>query len=163
MELPKRKPNRLAEYDYGSIGAYFLTICTEHRKSILSSVEGVGEGFPLPKLTSYGEIAERYIYLLSMRYPMATIDAYVIMPNHIHLLLTLGGRRNASPTVTTMMGWMKYQMTKDINSLRNTPGEKVFQRSFYDHVIRDEEDYRIRLQYIKENPLRWERDELYAE
>jgi hypothetical protein len=61
------------------------------------------------------------------------------------------------------MGWLKYQMTKEINQARNTLGEKVFQQSFHDHIVRNRDDYREIYRYIQENPIRWKYDKLYAE
>lgn len=95
-----------------------------------------------------------------------SVDSYVIMPNHIHLLIGVvmdGGRGDPSPTIHSIMGWLKYQTTKEINKMQGTVGEKVFQRSFYDHIIRDREDYEEHLRYIRDNPAQWYYDELYAE
>ena len=163
-ELPKRKPTRLREFDYGSSGAYFITICTENRKNILSTI--VGEGFPLPQLSIYGNIAEKWIKKISDKYNKVSVDCYVIMPNHIHLLLTTinnGGRGDPSPTVTAVVGWLKYQITREINQIKGTGGAKIFQRSFYDHVIRNRNDYEEIWKYIYENPIRWKIDKLYSE
>lgn len=79
MELPQRKPNRLTDYDYSQNGAYFITICTQDRKPILSTI--VGDGFPVPKLC--GQIAEKYIR------NVPEIEKYVIMPDHIHMIIRL--------------------------------------------------------------------------
>ena len=141
-QLPKRKSPRLKSFDYSTTGAYFITICTQNRKNILSTI--VGEGSPLPKLSHYGEIADLWIQKLPEKYHEISVDCYVIMPNHIHLLLSVmkdDGRGNPSPTVDTAMGWLKYQITKEINKLRGTPGEKLLQRSFFDHIIRNQDDY----------------------
>ena len=166
--LPKRKSPRLADFDYSETGAYFLTICTENRKNILSTIESVGEGFPLPKLSHCGEIANKWIQKIPEKYPKAHIDCYVIMPNHIHILLSVyedDGRGNPSPTtdVGAMMGWLKFQATKEINSLQGSVGKKIFQRSFFDHVVRNSEDYNEIQKYIYNNPLRWQYDKLYTE
>ncbi len=163
-ELPQRKPTRLKNFDYSKNGAYFVTICTENRKNILSMI--VGEGSPLPKLSRYGKGVDAWIHELPNKYPEMSVDCYVIMPNHIHLLLTVikdGGRGNPSPTVDAAMGWLKYQATKEINKMRSTTGEKVFQRSFYDHIVRNYDDYCEIYKYIHENPMRWRFDKLYTE
>ena len=163
-QLPKRKSPRLKSFDYSTTGAYFITICTQNRKNILSTI--VGEGPPLPKLSHYGEIADLWIQKLPEKYHEISVDCYVIMPNHIHLLLSVmkdDGRGNPSPTVDTAMGWLKYQITKEINKLRGTPGEKLLQRSFFDHIIRNQDDYYEIYKYIYENPLRWKLDKFYAE
>ena len=85
-ELPKRKPNRLKDYDYNSAGAYFITICTQDKKCILGTVVG-GDAHiaPFVRLTSYGEILEKYI----RNEPQIT--HYVIMPNHIHMIIEIDG------------------------------------------------------------------------
>ena len=81
--FPNRKPTRLKGYNYKTNGCYFITICTEGKKCIFSEI--VGEGFPLPKLTSYGNIAEKWINKIPEKYPTVEVERFVIMPNHIHL------------------------------------------------------------------------------
>ena len=161
--LPVRKNPRLKGFDYGTAAAYFLTVCTHNRKNILSNV--VGEGFPLPQLTDYGKIAENWIKKIPEKYREVSLDSYVIMPNHIHLLLSIeknDGSGDHSPTVADIVGWFKYHSTKDINRSRCTEEKKVFQRSFYDHIVRNCADYDDIQKYICENPLRWRLDKLYA-
>ena len=85
MELPKRKPTRIKNYDYSKEGYYFVTICTHNRKCILSDID-VGEGFPLPKLTKSGKIAENMILSTDKKYPCVKTDKFVVMPNHIDYL-----------------------------------------------------------------------------
>ena len=141
-DLPKRKDPRLKGFDYSSTGAYFLTICTQNRKNILSMI--VGEGSPLPRLSPYGKIAESWIQKIPEKYPEVSVDCYVIMPNHIHILLSIikdDGRENPSPTADTVVGWLKYQATKEINELRGGMCDKIFQRSFFDHIVRNRDDY----------------------
>ena len=162
--LPKRKDPRLKGYDYSKKGAYFLTICTQNRKNILSTI--VGEGSPLPRLSPYGEIVDGCIQKIPGKYPEVSVDCYVIMPNHIHILLSIvknDGRGDPSPTAGTIVGWLKYQSTKEINQLRGSSGDKIFQRSFFDHIVRNRDDYDEIFKYICENPTRWRYDKLYAE
>ena len=154
MERPERKANRLYEYDYSTGGAYFVTICTQDRRKILSSI--VGDGFPVPK--PCGNIAEKYIAKIPEKYPLVAVDNYVIMPDHIHLLLRFHwdlGTGNPSPTLGNVIGWYKYQVTKQVNLLAKTEGEKFFQRSYYDHVIRNQQDYDETWNYIENNPRKW--------
>ncbi|MGI6265051.1 MAG: transposase [Acutalibacteraceae bacterium] len=163
MELPKRKSTRIRGYDYATNGAYFVTLCTQGRRTILSRV--VGEGFPLPQLLPTGTIVETWIGALPEKYPTVSVDHYVIMPNHVHLLLTIDpgdGRGNPSPTLTQVIGWLKYQTTKDCNRRMHTEGNRLFQRSFYDHVVRGEQDYQDIWTYIENNPLQWELDRFYT-
>lgn len=158
-EYPKRKSPRLSHCDYSASGAYFITICTQYRKNILSTI--VGEGSPLPLLSHYGEIVDKWIRNIHEKYQEISVDRYVIMPNHIHILLSVskaGGRGDPSPTVDAAIGWLKYQATKEINQMRTTTGEKIFQRSFHDHIVRNRDDYQEIYQYICDNPMRWKYD-----
>ena len=89
MELPKRKRNRLHSFDYNSAGAYFITICTQDRKCLLSRVVGGGAlDAPENQFTDMGMIVKKYI-LSGNNMDRITVQKYVIMPNHIHLLLTV--------------------------------------------------------------------------
>ncbi len=110
----------------------------------------VGDGFPVPK--PIGRVAEEYIRQIPGKYPCVTVEKYVIMPDHIHILLRIGGTGNPSPTVGNVIGWYKYQVTKQVNLLFDTPGGKLFQRSYYDHVIRNQQDYNEIWEYIENNP-----------
>ena len=164
MELSQRRPTRLRNYDYSNTGYYFVTICTHNRKNLLSNII-VGEGLPLPQLTIQGEIANKYILLVSKKYPSVKMDKYIIMPNHIHIIMCIdnNGRGNPSPTISNVIGWLKYNITKQINRKYNTIGTNVFQRSFHDHIIRDKNDYLKIWNYIDTNPQKWEDDCFYSE
>lgn len=160
-EFLKRKPLRLAEFDYGTNGAYFVTICTKGRQWLLSSIGDVGDDahiVPSPRLSDYGHVCDKYIRSISAVYTGVSVDAYVIMPNHIHLLIRLDGAMWASPptSISDIVRSFKVLVTKEI-------GVSIWQRSFYDHVIRGEQDYAEIAEYIETNPLRWQMDTLYAE
>ena len=157
MELPKRKPNRIPHFDCSTPGAYFVTICTEHRKTTLCSI--VGDGFPVPKPP--GQIAEDFIRKIPEKYPCVSVDHYVIMPNHIHLLLRISssyGTGNPPPTLGNIIGWYKYQTTKEIQEKSGRSGSRFFQRSYHDHIIRNEASYLKIWQYIDNNPVLWAND-----
>ena len=183
-ELPKRKHPRLDNYDYSSAGAYFVTICTQNRRCVLSRIVGrglapaettsieyriVGRGLAPAETTaieytSLGEIAEKQLFLLADRYPYLTIDQYVIMPNHIHAILSLNGETAGAsprPTLTDIVCTYKSLTTRECK--KNGFREKLFQTSFYEHIIRSREDYEEIVKYIYENPIRWCYDELYTE
>lgn len=168
MEYPKRKPNRLRGYDYSGNGAYFITICTQNRECILSDIN-VGDGFPVPILTNYGIISDKFINLITEKFHTIFVEKYVIMPNHIHLLLAVQnsdiaavGTGNPSPTIGNVVGWLKYQITKQINDICGIAGQKIFQRSYHDHIIRNEKEFRMIWEYIDENPLNWQSDCFYV-
>ena len=161
--LPIRKPTRLKDYDYSQNGAYFITICTQDRKNILSKIVG-GGAFDAPKnqLTEIGKIVDKYI-LSTNNIPEITVDKYVIMPNHIHLILIvqnqIGTSRAPSPTnhlIPHAISTLKRFINREI-------GYNIFQRSFHDHVIRDYDDYLKIWQYIDVNPAKWQDDCFYTE
>ncbi len=160
MDLPERKPIRLRDYDYSSPGAYFITVCTRGKECVLSRIL-VGEGLapPAVALTAIGRIVEEQVRLLPGRFPSLSVDRYVIMPNHIHLLLTLSGDSaggaSPSPTLTNMVGALKSQTS------RLSGMAPLWQRSYYDHVIRNGDDYRQIAEYIDANPARWGEDRFH--
>ena len=176
--LPKRKHPRLKEYDYSSNGYYFVTICTRDMKCILGKVEklneSVGQGLaPAVReykdtqivLSPYGLIAEKQLLALEQRYDYMKIDKFVIMPNHIHAIIIFDGMAAGAsprPTLSDIMCAYKSLTTRECNKLSNISGRKVFQESFYDKVIRNEEGYLEVWQYIDENPRKWQNDEYFA-
>ena len=160
VDYPKRKKNRLKYYDYSMNGAYFITICTDERKCILSSIVGATLGRPAyAQLTEWGRYTEEAILRIPRCYPDVRVEKYVIMPNHIHLLLmidTLHGRPRVAPTVSQIIQQTKGLATKMI-------GRQIFQKSFHDHIIRDDAHYQLIWNYIDTNPARWEQDCFYTE
>ena len=166
-ELPKRKHPRLDNYDYSSTGAYFITICTQNRRCVLSRI--VGRGLAPAETeeieyTLFGRIALRQLLLLKERYSHLTVDQYVIMPNHIHAVLVLDNETvGASPRPTIMDIVCAYKSLVTRECKRNGFEGKLFQTSFHEHIIRGREDYIEIAKYIYENPFRWRYDELYAE
>ena len=165
-ELPKRKPTRLQEFDYNTTGAYFITICTDQRRQILSHIVGVDVlGDPQNvELLPHGMVADKYIKQMNGFYENITVDQYVIMPNHIHLVLFVrgdGSPRTSTPTrQTTTVSHFVSTFKRFCNK---EYGGNIWQRGFYDHVIRGREDYEEIAKYIYENPIRWYYDELYTE
>lgn len=160
MEYKYRKNPRLRNYDYSSDGTYFITICTKDRQQILWEYPTVGRddlGTPLPctkvPLSYKGRIIEKYINTISQNYANLSVDKYVIMPDHIHILLSLrntGERRAESsrPTyVSQIIGVLKRLANKEI-------GENIFQTSFYDHIVCSKDEYESICNYIETNPQR---------
>ena len=167
-ELKKRKTPRWQRYDYNSAGAYFITICTQSRRCILSRVVGTGVlDCPQIELTKYGEIADKYIKQLSDFYDHISIESYVIMPNHIHVLLIIKEDGQSRTPVPTNVMRSNSTLSKFISTFKRfcnkEYGENIWQPRFNDHVIRSRKDYEEHLRYIYENPNRWYNDELYAE
>jgi len=171
-EYPKRKTIRLKDYDYNSPGAYFITICTKNREEMLSEIiVGTGVlGGPHNNLTEYGNIADRYIINMNNFYNNISVDKYVIMPNHIHLLIRIiedkknetkhncgknGPPRTSVPTrdsvISRFVSTFKRFCNKEV-------GENIWQYRSHDHIIRNEKEYQKIWEYIETNPLKWEED-----
>ena len=159
MDLPKRKQNRLVEYDYSTPNAYFITVCTKNRKNLFWMEVGAIIDRPnnVP-LTNLGMIARQSIEDIPNYYSAVSVDHFVIMPNHIHLLLQINtdadGRSMIAATVSTVVRLMKGTVSKQA-------GLSVWQKGFYDHVIRNDHDYREIWNYIDGNPSKWTEDKLY--
>ena len=166
MELPKRKPIRLQDYDYSRPGAYFITICTKDRRSILSNITVGADalGGPCLKLTDTGKVVDQYV--LSMARMIGfRVDKYVVMPNHIHMILSIdseaaspdsGPPRASAPTVSDAVGALKRLVNRRL-------GHDIWQRSFHEHVIRNDIDYREIWEYIDANPAKWAEDRYYEQ
>lgn len=184
MELPKRKHPRLKEYDYSQNGCYFVTICTKDRQRLLSSIV-VGRDDHIPpqvQLTEIGAIVDKYIRGIERAYETVFLDAYVIMPDHIHLLVRIedvrngpmwssgpttgafsGGQDDCIPSFRGRAGILREDppvtLQRVVRSLKTMVtkeiGRPIWQDSFYDHVIRSEQAYCEVCQYMDENPGKW--------
>ena len=162
--LVKRKHPRLKTYDYSTSGAYFVTICTHRKACLLSRIVGRGLAPAENQYTRYGRIAEEQLQLLEKRYAGVKVDRYVIMPNHIHVIFFIEeAPAGASPRPTIMDVVCAYKSLTARECKKVKPIEKLFQTSFYDHVIQGQEDYDEIAKYICENPVRWQLDKLYKE
>ena len=162
MEYPKRKTIRLPEFDYDA-GAYFVTICTHERRCILSDIV-VGDGVldvPHVQLSEYGKAVEQTLEEINHTYNHISIRKYVIMPNHIHLLVHVeenGTSRTPSPTNRPLP-----LLVSTIKRFSNKKcGIKLWQRSYHEHIIRNEQDYLEIWNYIDGNPAKWAEDRYYA-
>lgn len=159
MEFKQRKKNRLVSYDYSSNGAYFVTICAKDRKNLFWAV-GASSARPNEiALSDIGLIVERAIQSIPIHYPQVSVDHYVIMPNHVHLLLQIyedERRAMLAPTVSRVIQQMKGYVSKRV-------GTGIWQKSFYDEIARNEQDYLAYWNYIEGNPLKWAEDEYYFE
>ena len=150
--FPQRKDLRLKRFDYNSSNAYFLTICTQARQRILSRIVAGTDGKPQIVLTQIGDVIERNIRSIDNT-GYALVDLYVIMPDHIHLIIRLNEKIKETidpmnQTIPHIVSTLKRFCTKEI-------GYNVFQRSYYDHIIRDRNDYEARMKYVYENPAKW--------
>lgn len=165
-----RRSIRLPEYDYTEPGAYFITICAYGRQCVFGEIVG-GEMI----LNKWGEVASGEWIKTEQIRSGVRIDEFVVMPNHLHAILLIDacrGTMHRAPTETweqfgkpvsssvpTIVRSYKASVTRQINRSRQTPWLPVWQRNYYEHIIRSEDGLHLVRQYICENPLRWETDE----
>lgn len=162
MDLPKRKTIRLEGYDYSSNGAYFVTICAYDRAQIFGNIY-VEQGLCSCRLSHIGRIVQDEIQNIPNRYVGVKIDQYVIMPNHVHLVIVLERQEQSPcPTVGDVICVIKSISTKNANRDENKIGRKIWQYRFYDHIIRNEQEYQRICRYVNENPLKWQQDRFYC-
>ena len=155
-DLPIRKNPRLKNYDYSQNGCYFVTVCVKDKKPILGKIVG-GDAQIDPKkiqLSKYGEIVAKYIQRINEVYDNISVEKYIVMPNHIHLLIFIdrwcGGAMWASPptkALGTVIRSLKTMVTKEI-------GVFIWQRSYYDEIIKNESHFQGVWQYIEYNALK---------
>ena len=157
---PARKKNRLKGYSYSQPGAYFVTVCVKDREPILGSVVG-GDAHiaPYVQLSRTGTVVEKYLKSIP------GVGHYVIMPNHVHLMIHIsadnplkGPMWASAPTEASVPSVVRSWKTLISKEL----GHSIWQRSYYDHVIRDEQEYNEIAQYIENNPARWCEDRYYS-
>lgn len=164
-QLPNRKKNRLADFDYSTPGYYFITICTQGKHCVLGRIVGDGAlDAPKMQLSSTGKIVEQHMFG-GNRIPGVTVEKYVIMPNHIHILLQVTevadhGPSGAPAPTNAIIPRFVAALKRFCNA---DAGTNLFQRSYHDHVIRGEEDYLKIWQYIDTNPAKWTEDCFYNE
>lgn len=157
IDLPKRKANRLANYDYSQNGAYFITICVKDKEPILSRIK-FNSIYPNEiMLSKLGAIVANEILNIEKRFDNAKILDYVIMPNHIHLIIQLD---DCSCSLGQIIGSFKSIATLQSKKIGYS-NDKLFQRNYYDHIIRNEDDYLTKSNYIKNNPEKWLDDKYY--
>ncbi len=149
MALPVRKPLRLRDYDYAQGGAYFITICTKEKAHTLGTVVG-GDAHIAPRvlLSPLGELVQARLRTVP------GMEKFVVMPNHLHFVTVLGSGPMWVSAPTAVRSF-KTLVTKQF-------GAPVWQRGYYDHIIRDESDFLRIWRYIDENPARWADDEYYT-
>ena len=167
LNAHNRRSIRLSGYDYRQAGAYFITVCTHNRTMLFGDV--VNDEM---RLSEAGRIAEEIWQEIPDHFGNVVIDAFVVMPNHIHGIIVIMddhvGARHASPlhrtrqpsqpTLGTIVGSYKSAVSKQINKHRSTPGAPVWQRNYYEHIIRNEAALHNVRHYIVNNPAKWADD-----
>ena len=161
--IHNRRSIRLPDYDYASVGGYFVTICNHQKECLLGEVKDCRV-----VLNDYGNLVLDSWLWLEKQYPYVELGKFVIVPNHVHGVILItdsnqGGSRTA-PTVKPLgrvIGAFKTFSSRRINALRHTPSWPVWQRNYYEHVLRAEEGLYVINKYIENNPLKWQEDEYY--
>ncbi|HSG04948.1 MAG TPA: transposase [Nitrospiria bacterium] len=183
-DIHHRRSIRLAAYDYSKAGAYYVTVCSQDRECLFGSAVG-GE----TKLNEPGRMVERWWLKLNAKFENVETDAYVVMPNHFHGIIIINnpalcvgaapcGRPNQSagkghphggaPTLGNIMDWFKTMTTNEyirrIKSNNWPPfNKRLWQRNYYEHVIRSETELGKIREYIEGNPAQWNEDEYHPE
>ena len=169
-DFPKRKNIRLQKYDYSSNGLYFVTICTDEKKNLFGRYD-VGAIHESPakhmknqcvKLNLYGKIAENIIQSLPIHFNDVKIENYIIMPNHIHMLISINNNIASERAIresplqrsllSKMVGYIKMNISKEIH--KYNPSLNIWQRGYYDHIIRNQSDFEYHWNYIEYNALK---------
>jgi len=193
IDHPHRHTIRLREYDYSQKGMYFITICTHERKNILSKIireniileqnkkmksnTTIGAHCMCPenlkiKLTEIGRIVEQEIVKTSEMRRNIKIENYVIMPNHVHMIISIKskGTLQCAPTfekfgtstsnsIPEIIRAIKGRVTRELNKKYNKD-IKLWQRNYYEHVVRNEKELQVTMEYIEYNPFNWKTDPL---
>ena len=173
--LHNRHSIRLKGYNYSLGGAYFVTICSDNRKCLFGEIiDGA------MRLNHAGElVAEEWIKTAAIRHEIE-LDEWVVMPNHVHGILVItdgsgtgdrrcGGDRPVAPTgpqprsIGAVMAGFKSAVTRRINELRQMPGAKIWQRNYWEHIVRNESELNRIREYNRNNPARWECDKLFPD
>ncbi len=154
---------RLQGFDYSQAGAYFVTICAWQKECVFGDIVDVEM-----RLSEYGGIVNSFVQQIPEHFPNVEIDNYVVMPNHVHIIIMIRDTRRGmachAPTprkfgkpiaksLSTIIGSFKSAVTKQINQKRNSPGTPVWQRNYYEGIIRNEKELTEIRKYIHNNPL----------
>lgn len=161
----RRRSIRLPHYDYAQRGVYFITLCVQHRRSLFGDV--IDGSMVLKNL---GEIVATEWRRTSEIRPNIVVDEFVVMPNHLHGLIVMeplrrgvshtpGGKfRSPAQTVGAIVRGFKGSTTRLINELQGTPGVMLWQRNYYEHIVRDDRELQRIREYIANNPAQWALD-----
>ena len=181
MILPNRQSIRLPGYDYSQYGYYFVTICTQDRQCLFGDIVGADPCVrppvsPMMKLNNVGKMVNKWLIKIPERFIGSSLDIYQIMPNHIHIIIVIenpnrglthgliGLTHGSTPThLGDIVQWFKTMSTNEyMNNVKNNNwqpfAKHLWQRNYYEHIIRNEQELNKIREYIKTNPKMWERD-----
>jgi len=177
-KIHHRQSIRLRGYDYSQPGSYFITLCTQNRECNLGEIMN-GE----MKFTVRGFIIDEFWLKIPDHFPNVELDEFIVMPNHIHGIIVINGNFHErgkhqqnhkesgennieggetpplrKTTLGQIIAYYKYQTTKIINQIDNTPAIRIWQRNYYERIIRNQKILDLARQYIFQNPFRWDKD-----
>ncbi|MDD2165558.1 transposase [Glaesserella parasuis] len=163
MNKPQRKIIRLQKYDYSQNGFYFITVCINNKLCLLGDIY---ENKTI--LNDAGKMIEYWYKEIEKHFNYVYCLDYVIMPNHIHFILNIENSENdKSPSLFSIIQWFKTMTTN--HYIRNVKennwayfNKRLWQRSYYEHIIRNEKSYIEICEYIQNNPLNWQLDKLFS-
>jgi putative transposase len=171
-EKHHRRSIRLKGYDYTQAGMYFVTICIWQRECLLGNVVGtdlpissnndndINQPTPMyTELSRYGQVVQYNWNILAKKFSNVQLDEFVIMPNHIHGIIQL--KASGEKPLSEIIQSFKTSSARRINQLRDSKGTPVWQRDYYEHIIRNEEALQKIRTYILNNPLSWQQDQLH--
>ena len=175
MDLPDRKKNRLDNFDYGQNGSYFVTLCTQNRKQIFE-IEPLPVGNDqcvVPQINTHknpclqNQIIHKWVKITEKKFPNIKFDKYVIMPDHLHFIvfifngiIDVDKERHIGRSLHDAMRFFKTMTTNEYikcvkYNLLPSFDKKLWQKSYYDHIIRNQHDYDETWEYIDNNPINW--------
>jgi len=176
-DIHHRHSTRLKNYDYSSNGMYFVTICTQDRAMLFGEVVGADLVSAQVCLSDAGKMIESLYQQITESFPDVTSGKYIVMPNHIHCILKIlnaGADRadtRSAPTATNAISSIlqTFKSKTTVEYIRGVKfgqyppfNKRIWQRNYYDHIIRDETDLQRIWKYIDENPAKWAEDEYYS-
>lgn len=168
LQIRRRNSNRLTGYDYAQPGAYFITLCSYRRKPIFGVIS---DGQMI--LSKCGETVEGEWLRTGLLRAYLELDCFVVMPNHFHAIVLFNNAwderiepiertRRQKGELGSVIAGFKASVTRRIHANALLSGHPVWQRNYYDHIIRGEEEYDKIREYIVNNPLKWELDRFYS-
>ena len=159
-QRPKRKPTRLPHFDYSQAGMYFITLCIKEKKCKLGVVLDAESEADMPTvvLSTAGKLVQNQIHTMSDFYPHILVDHFIVMPNHVHLLLLVQNTETENTPANAAVPGFVSTLKRFTNK---QAGEDLWQRSYHDHVVRGEQDYLRIWQYIDSNAAKWKADCFY--
>ena len=168
----KRQSIRLRGYDYSSNGMYYITICTQDREPLFGEIVSGADLVSVCHLNGVGKMVVNIYNQVISSFPFIESEKYIIMPNHIHCIVCIDKSARAdtrsAPTITVSKIIQEFKSKTTVEYIKGVKSEiyppfnkRIWQRNYYERIIRSEEEHLRIWQYIDENPLKWKEDKYY--